>query len=60
MEKTIQIRIRRVSMLEKCFYCTTEIEERQLHYVSFVSSNQERNESLCDECYKEWLEGLKG
>jgi hypothetical protein len=47
-------------MLEKCFYCTTEIEKRQLHYVSFVSSNQERNESLCDECYKEWLEGLKG
>jgi hypothetical protein len=47
-------------MPEKCFYCTTDIEERQLHYVSFVSSNKERDESLCDECYQEWLHGLKG
>ncbi|MEH7304635.1 hypothetical protein [Neobacillus drentensis] len=47
-------------MPEKCFYCANEIEERQLHYVSFISSNQERDELLCAECYQEWLEGLKG
>jgi hypothetical protein len=51
---------RGIPMPEKCFYCTSDIEEKQLHYVSFVSSNKERDESLCDECYKEWLHGLKG
>lgn len=62
MEKTIVIKLpyRRIPMPEKCFYCTNDIEERQLHYVSFISSNKERDESLCDECYQEWLQGVKG
>ncbi|WP_202171387.1 hypothetical protein [Bacillus sp. USDA818B3_A] len=47
-------------MEEICFYCTDEIEERQLHYVPFVSSNEEREETLCHECYQEWLQGIKG
>ncbi|MEH7117028.1 hypothetical protein V7128_06330 [Neobacillus vireti] len=47
-------------MAETCFYCTEEIEERQLHYVPFVSLNKERDEALCDECYREWLHGIKG
>ncbi|WP_223591701.1 hypothetical protein [Neobacillus bataviensis] len=47
-------------MSEKCFYCTEEIQEKQLHYVSFFSENTERDEALCDECYQEWLHGLKG
>lgn len=47
-------------MQEKCFYCTNDIEERQLHYVSFITEGSEKNESLCDECYQEWLDGMKG
>ncbi|WP_195891949.1 hypothetical protein [Neobacillus dielmonensis] len=47
-------------MSEKCFYCSNDIEENQLHLVSFITSNEERNESLCDECYQEWLHGIKG
>lgn len=47
-------------MVEKCFYCVNEVEEKQRHYVTFLSSNQEREEPLCDECYHEWLHGLKG
>ncbi|WP_462411205.1 hypothetical protein [Neobacillus sp. Marseille-QA0830] len=47
-------------MNEICFYCSNDIEEKQLHTVSFFSSNQERQESLCDECYQEWLHGIKG
>ena len=47
-------------MQEKCFYCTNDIEEKQLHYVSFLTASMERNETLCDECYQEWLHGQKG
>jgi hypothetical protein len=47
-------------MQEKCFYCINEIEEKQRHHVTFLSSNTERDEILCDECYHEWLQGVKG
>ncbi|WHX99724.1 hypothetical protein [Neobacillus sp. DY30] len=47
-------------MQEKCFYCVNEIEEKQHHYVTFLSSNTERDEILCHECYQEWLQGVKG
>lgn len=47
-------------MDDKCFYCTDEIAEREIHYVSFVSANEEREELLCHECYQEWLHGIKG
>jgi hypothetical protein len=47
-------------MAEKCFYCINEIEENQLHQVTFISSNKERHETLCHECYQEWLQGVKG
>jgi hypothetical protein len=47
-------------MAEKCFYCINEIEENKLHVVSFLTANAERDEPLCDECYQEWLHGLKG
>ncbi|GHI01551.1 hypothetical protein [Neobacillus kokaensis] len=46
-------------MSDKCFYCANDLEERQMHYVSFVASNQERDETLCTECYQEWLHGIK-
>lgn len=48
------------SMGEKCFYCECECEESKMHYVSFYTSNEEREEVLCPECYKEWLHGMKG
>ncbi|MED1468916.1 hypothetical protein [Bacillus salipaludis] len=47
-------------MSEKCFYCTNDIEQDQHHNVTFVTSNVERDETLCHECYQEWLHGLKG
>jgi len=47
-------------MNHTCFYCTTEIEEGQLHEVAFLSSQTERHEKLCEECYQEWLQGVKG
>ncbi|MBM7655639.1 hypothetical protein [Neobacillus cucumis] len=47
-------------MVEKCFYCTDDIEEKQFHIVPFVTMNEERDETLCNDCYKEWLEGIKG
>jgi hypothetical protein len=47
-------------MSEKCFYCTNEMDAREIHYVSFVSADEERDELLCDECYREWLHGLNG
>jgi hypothetical protein len=43
-----------------CFYCTNEIEEGKLHEVTFFASNTEREEKLCQECYQEWLQGVKG
>jgi hypothetical protein len=46
-------------MNETCFYCQCECDD-QVHYVSFYVSNEEREEALCPECYKEWLNGIKG
>ncbi len=43
-----------------CFYCQNAIEDQHVHYVSIVSNAQEREETLCDVCYSEWLEGTKG
>ena len=38
-----------------------DIEENQrIHNVSFQSLNQEREEILCESCYAEWLQGIKG
>jgi len=47
-------------MPERCFYCSDELEERNVHYVSFVSDTEERDEILCHDCYHEWLHGMKG
>lgn len=43
-----------------CFYCSNETNEKEVHYVSFHVSNTDREEALCDECYQEWLQGIKG
>lgn len=45
--------------MNTCFYCDDEIENEQLHFVSFFRENEEHEKTLCDECYAEWLEGIK-
>ncbi|MBB5325603.1 hypothetical protein HNQ34_002704 [Anoxybacillus tepidamans] len=45
-------------MKETCFYCQCECNE--VHYVSFYTLDEERVETLCPECYQEWLQGIKG
>ncbi|KAF0816723.1 MULTISPECIES: hypothetical protein [unclassified Cytobacillus] len=47
-------------MNEKCFYCAAEIVDRQKHLISFDMADNEREETLCKECYSEWLHGIKG
>ena len=47
-------------MSEKCFYCTNYMEENEIHLVAFQVTQMEREEILCDECYQEWLQGIKG
>jgi len=47
-------------MSYQCFYCTNETEENGVHHVTFHMANSEREELLCDECYQEWLQGIKG
>ena len=46
-------------MAEQCFYCSREVDDKQLHLVTFLASMSEREEVLCDECYLEWLQGVK-
>jgi uncharacterized CHY-type Zn-finger protein len=47
-------------MSQTCFYCTNETEDHQMHHVTFQVTNMDREEILCDECYQEWLQGIKG
>lgn len=47
------------SMNETCFYCQCECDDN-VHYVSFHTNGEEREEALCPECYQEWLQGMKG
>jgi hypothetical protein len=47
-------------MSQKCFYCTDDKEENEIHLVTFQVSHMDREEILCDECYQEWLQGIKG
>lgn len=36
------------------------MEQKETHYVTFYDEVSERNETLCDGCYREWLESIKG
>lgn len=47
-------------MTQTCFYCTNEMDKNEVHNVTFHVTNMERDERLCDECYQEWLQGIKG
>jgi len=42
-----------------CYWCGHPLDG--IHYVTFYEPDGgEKNEPLCDECYAEWLESLKG
>ena len=47
-------------MSQKCFYCSNDKEENEIHHVIFQVTNMDRDEPLCNECYQEWLQGIKG
>jgi hypothetical protein len=48
-------------MPEKCFYCESNMDGQEtIHQVSFYANNEEREETLCPDCYQEWLQGIKG
>ncbi|WP_171973993.1 hypothetical protein [Bacillus sp. VT-16-64] len=47
-------------MSENCFYCTKHMKENEWHFVTFQVSDMDREEVLCDECYDDWLQGMKG
>lgn len=48
-------------MAESCFYCGNALNQNDaVHYVSFIRENNEEEQTLCDACYNEWLEGIKG
>lgn len=41
-----------------CYYC--EHPTTSIHPVTFYESEGDRDEFLCDDCYAEWLESIKG
>jgi hypothetical protein len=36
------------------------MEEFDWHFVTFQTDDADREEVLCDDCYDEWLQGIKG
>ncbi|KIL74595.1 hypothetical protein ACP2W0_09735 [Pseudobacillus badius] len=47
-------------MDQTCFYCDEDLTQKRTHYISFFHENQEREETMCEYCYSEWLQGIKG
>ncbi|WP_197090961.1 hypothetical protein [Bacillus sp. FJAT-27231] len=47
-------------MNHTCFYCDDDLKEQRVHHISFFYENKEREETMCAECYAEWLQGIKG
>ncbi|WP_442598245.1 hypothetical protein [Neobacillus sp. D3-1R] len=45
-------------MDEQCFYCHAPLEETNF-YGAFIYQNEHLEKPLCQECYKDWLEGIK-
>ncbi|WP_017727622.1 hypothetical protein [Halalkalibacterium ligniniphilum] len=43
----------------QCFYCSERIEEKNQFVASFFLQQEHVDKPLCEECYKEWLEGMK-
>ncbi|MEH7222761.1 hypothetical protein V7112_03015 [Bacillus sp. JJ1566] len=46
-------------MTTNCFYCQDAFEKERFHYVAFVNVDGEREETLCKECYQEWLAEMR-
>lgn len=45
-------------MHEQCFYCEEELAS--IYSAMFILQNEHIEKELCEECYKEWLQGIKG
>jgi len=45
-----------------CHHCDQETEQQQAHSIALYHEDgtDDRFEVLCDECYDEWLQSLKG
>ena len=44
-------------MDEPCFYCNEEMENK--YHGVFIMQNEHVEKPLCEECYKDWLDGIK-
>lgn len=42
----------------QCHHCEHDTES--IHPVTYFRSNREIDEMLCDDCYYEWLQSIKG
>ncbi|WP_198510317.1 hypothetical protein [Bacillus solitudinis] len=45
-------------MEEQCFYCDDSIDD--VYHGLFIHQNEHVDKSLCHDCYKDWLAGIKG
>ncbi|WP_165763774.1 hypothetical protein [Halalkalibacter urbisdiaboli] len=45
-------------MDEQCFYCQDTTED--VYHAQFIQQNEHVEKPLCYDCYKDWLEGIKG
>jgi hypothetical protein len=45
-------------MNHTCYHC--QHDTQNAHLVTFYNDQDEQNELLCDACYDEWLQSLKG
>lgn len=45
-----------------CYYCAAKVDDAHAHDITLYDEKgvEERVEILCDACYGEWLESLKG
>ncbi|WP_170885497.1 hypothetical protein [Bacillus alkalicellulosilyticus] len=42
-----------------CFYCHTDIENHS-YVAPFLQAGDHIEKPLCYDCYRDWLEGIKG
>lgn len=47
-------------MEDNCFWCQHDVPLDKGYYVTFYDSDTDHDEHLCDDCYSEWLQSLKG
>ncbi len=46
----------------QCYYCENTAQQAQAHSITIYNETgvEDRLEVLCDDCYDEWLQSLKG